>query len=98
MTAEELSASAVETFRDHLLPFFELTSTIEAALKELEMEGRFGDCGPLSRFEPRFNLFVLAARYQARGDRGNAAWVVETELAKNHPTEPWPRFRDWLLK
>lgn len=98
LAAEALAESVTATFRGHVLPFFEATSTVEAALEEVRDEGRFGDCGPLSRYEPRINKFFLAALYQERGDRELAAAVVEKELALEHPTRPWQEFRDWILR
>lgn len=53
-------ASVVETFRCHILRFFEDTSTREGALAEAEREGKCGDCGPFSRYEPDVNPEALA--------------------------------------
>ena len=54
-------ASVVETFRCHILRFFDDTSTREGALAEAEREGKHGDCGPFSRYEPRVNPDALEA-------------------------------------
>ena len=54
-------ASVVETFRCHILRFFEDTSTREGALAEAEREGKFGDCGPFSRYRPAVNPDALEA-------------------------------------
>jgi hypothetical protein len=98
LTAAALAESAEENFRSHVLPFFERTSTVEAALGEVRDEGRYGDCGPMSRFEPRINKFFLAALYQQRGDEGEAMEVIQKELAIVHPDQPCPAFRDWILR
>ena len=98
MPAADLSAQAAEAFRLHLLPFFEDTSTIDAALREVGNEDRYGDCGPMSAYEPRINKFALAALYKSRGELGQMESVIEHEMTINQPEEPWPAFRDWILK
>lgn len=98
LTADALAESVTATFRAHVLPFFEATSTVEAALHEVGDEGRYGDCGPMSRFEPRINKFHLAALCKQRGDRKRALEVVEKQLAIEHPQEPWRVFREWILR
>ena len=54
-------ASVVETFRCHILRFFDATSTREGALKEAAREGKYGDCGPESRYRPRVDPDALKA-------------------------------------
>ncbi len=98
LPTETLAAAVANTFRTHVLPFFEDTSTVEAALLEVEREGRHGDCGPESRYEPRINKFALAAWNKSMGDPKRALEVVAKGLAIQHPTEPWPGFRDWISK
>jgi len=97
LTPEILEASLVETFRGHILPFFDETSSVEGAVEELEREGKFGKCGALSRFVPRVNHFVAVALYLARGDRRPAVEILDRELAMGHVKEPWAAFRDWAL-
>ena len=54
-------ASVVETFRFHILPFFEDTSTREGALAEAARKGKYGDCGPESRYRPDVDPDALKA-------------------------------------
>ncbi|HEX7901976.1 MAG TPA: hypothetical protein VF950_29725 [Planctomycetota bacterium] len=53
-------ASVVETFRCHILRFFDDVSTKEGALAEAAREGKYGDCGPFSRYEPKVNHDAVA--------------------------------------
>ncbi len=98
ITASHLSASAAEVFRLYIMRFFEGTSTIDAALREVRDEGRYGDCGPLSAYEPRINKFALAALYKSRGELGAVESVIEQQMTLRDPKEPWEAFRDWILK
>lgn len=54
-------ASVVETFHGHILRFFDDTSTREGALAEAAREGKYGDCGPFSRYEPDVDPDALKA-------------------------------------
>lgn len=96
LTAAALAESVTDTFRSQILRFFEDKSTVEAALREVQNERRYGDCGPMSYFQPRINKFFLAALYKERGDRESALRVVQQELAYEKPYEPWPAFREWI--
>jgi hypothetical protein len=98
ITAAQRSASAAEAFRLYILRFFEDTSTIDAALREVQNEHRYGDCGPMSAYTPRINKFALACLYKSRGELGTMMSVIEHEMTINHPDEPWAAFRDWIVK
>src|SRR6185295_4109251 len=65
LTPLKLEASVVETFRSCINPYFQRTSTVEEAWIEVWQEGEYGDCGPMSYFQPRVNHFVGIALFLA---------------------------------
>jgi hypothetical protein len=97
LTPATLEASVVGTFRCCIGPFFQKTSTVEEAWIEVWEEGEYGDCGPMSCFQPRVNPFVGIALFLAIGERWRALELVDGKKARRAGTELPVAFKEWAL-
>ena len=97
LTPQKLEASVVETFRSCIGPFFQSTSTVEQAWMEVWQEGEYGDCGPMSYFQPRVNHSVGIALFLALGERWRAMELIDGKKARRGAAELPVAFKEWAL-